>query len=187
RAVRVLGPPLKRLAQGAISSAPVKSVVGEVADAAIAFFGDPAKLASLGSIGVGALLPVLADVGKKILDAVLTAVVPAEQAGALHEALGKVAAALQSPSTLLEAAGQAAAQAIEQVLSPLLLRIDDPALRDLASGVLAAVRDLVTNSTAGNSLRSEAKALLGRLAQLGVRYLVASVTGALPAGPAREV
>jgi hypothetical protein len=98
-------------------------------------------------------------------------------------AVEKIRAALASPEALLAQAGREAVQAIDQELASLVLRISDGGLRDLASGALALVRDLCSSGGAGDSLRTDVKALVGRALALGQRWLL----GALPAGPATQL
>jgi hypothetical protein len=159
----------------------------EVGDAIAAIIADPTRFQALATATVQGLLADFAPRIKSMLQALLTSVVPADRVAQVNDALEKIRAALANPAGLAAAAGQEAARAIDEVLAQLLVRIEDPNLRELASGLVSFVRDLTQGTPVGTALRSEAKALLTRAATIASRFATSALTSLIPAGPAREV
>jgi hypothetical protein len=178
RAVRVLGPPLAKLAVGALPAS-AKGPVGSLLDGTIAFLGDPAQVALLANPSAQTLLPKLADPLKRFLKSILGAVGPPEAQAQLSQAVDLVGTALANPAGLAEAAGLAARKAVDAVLSPLLAKIDNAPLRELLQGALAILKDLTGSDETAKALRSGGGALVERVARVVTGYLQTLVGDAI--------
>lgn len=161
----------------------VRAVVGDIFTQVMGYFTDPSRLTSLGTLSAQTLIQRFAPVGKSLLESVLRTVLPADVFARVGEALNVVQAALANPAGLVQQALTAAREAIDNVVAAALMRISDGGLRELASGVVSVLRDLVTGEGAGASLRTRMGALAERLVDVAGRYLI----GLLPAGPAQTL
>src|SRR5262249_53010595 len=111
------------------------------------------------------------------LASVLGAIGPPQAQAAIGTALVLLQKAMAAPANIADTAGEAARKAEAEVIAPLLARIENAPLRDLVRGAVALLRDLAENDAAGKALRSDLKALLPRLAELGSGFLAGLVQG----------
>jgi hypothetical protein len=182
RAVRVVGPSLVKLLASALPSN-VQSTVAGLLEKVRAMLAAPEQLAKAPAMTAVTLARELAVLVKPALAAVLRAV-PGSPASTVDEAFTIVFALLDDAAAAAQGARQRAAAAFDQKLSPLVVRIEHAALRELAAGLLAILRELVVLGTS-SGVGANVSTLWHRLATLGGRFVSGLLAEVIPAGEVR--
>ncbi|MBI3073100.1 MAG: hypothetical protein HYY84_13385 [Deltaproteobacteria bacterium] len=184
RAVRVVGPTLVKLIVQAIPSS-AQSAVRTVLETIQKGLGDAAALAKLGSMNVDAIGKALVAYAKPLLQSLVSTVTGVDTS-AVAAAFSAIESALANPAATAKQLLQKAVEAIDQKLLPLLVRIENAALRDVATGVVSIVRELVDGGGAG-ALKANAAALWKKIASTASRFATSLVQSVMPSPELREL